>query len=111
MGVGESVGFSAASVRVQGLPCGTNEFKPRLMGRDEVSQSANIGRGQLNWTKGVITMAGVFGKDPNMKKSGGRAELDRVMAERQQKLAEAAAKFLQKKPAAPTDKSGPAVKK
>lgn len=56
-------------------------------------------------------MAGVFGKDPNMKKSGGRAELDRVMAERQQKLAEAAAKFLQKKPAAPTDKSGPAVKK
>ncbi len=56
-------------------------------------------------------MAGVFGKDPNMKKSGGRAELDRVMAERQQKLAEAAAKFLQKKPTATTAKSVPIAKK
>lgn len=45
-------------------------------------------------------MAGVFGKDPNMKKAGGRAELDRVMDERRRKLAEAAAKFLKKKPAA-----------
>ena len=45
-------------------------------------------------------MAGVFGKDPNMKKAGGRAELDRVMDERKRKLAEAAAKFLQKKPTA-----------
>ncbi len=45
-------------------------------------------------------MAGVFGKDPNMKKAGGRAELDRVMDERKRKLAEAAAKFLQKKPPA-----------
>lgn len=56
-------------------------------------------------------MAGVFGKDPNMKKSGGRAELDRVMGERQQKLAEAAAKFLKKKPVSPAEKTVPAVKK
>ena len=48
-------------------------------------------------------MAGVFGKDPNMKKAGGRAELDRVMDERKRKLAEAAAKFLQKKPTAITE--------
>ena len=44
-------------------------------------------------------MAGVFGKDPNMKKAGGQAELDRVSEERKRKLAEAAAKFLKKKPA------------
>ena len=56
-------------------------------------------------------MAGVFGKDPNMKKSGGKAELDRVMAERQQKLAEAAAKFFKKKPATAGEKAVPAVKK
>ena len=48
-------------------------------------------------------MAGVFGKDPNMKKAGGRAELDRVMDERRRKLAEAAAKFLKKKPTATTE--------
>ncbi len=56
-------------------------------------------------------MAGVFGKDPNMKKSGGQAELDRVMAERQQKRAQAAAKFLQKKPAAAAEKPATAAKK
>jgi hypothetical protein len=41
-------------------------------------------------------MAGVFGKDPNMKKNT-HAELDRVNAERKRKLAEAAVKFKQKK--------------
>ena len=41
--------------------------------------------GQLDWAKGVITIAGVFGKDPNMNKAGGRAELDRVMDERKRK--------------------------
>ena len=56
-------------------------------------------------------MAGVFGKDPNMKKSGGQAELDRVMAERQQKRAQAAAKFLQKKPVGPELKPVPVAKK
>jgi len=66
---------------------------------------------QLDWDKGVITMAGVFGKDPNMKKSGGQAELDRISDERKRKLAEAAAKFLHKKPAAPTESSVPALKK
>ncbi len=44
-------------------------------------------------------MAGVFGKDPNMKKAGGQAELDRISDERKRKLAQAAAKFLKKKPA------------
>ena len=44
-------------------------------------------------------MAGVFGKDPNMKQNTS-AELQRVNAERKRKLAEAAAKFLQKKPVA-----------
>ncbi len=39
-------------------------------------------------------MAGVFGKDPNMKKNT-HAELERVNAERKRKLAEAAAKFKQ----------------
>ena len=48
-------------------------------------------------------MAGVFGKDPNMKKACGQAELDRVSGERKRKLAEAAAKFLKKKPAATTE--------
>ncbi len=56
-------------------------------------------------------MAGVFGKDPNMKKSGGQGELDRISNERKRKLAEAAAKFLQKKPAATTDSTAPALKK
>ena len=52
-------------------------------------------------------MAGVFGKDPNMKKSN-HAELERVNLERKRKLAEAAAKFTQKKPVAPND--SPALK-
>lgn len=42
-------------------------------------------------------MAGVFGKDPNMKKNN-HAELERLNQERKRKLAEAAAKFIQKKP-------------
>ncbi len=46
-------------------------------------------------------MAGVFGKDPNMKKSN-HAELERVNLERKRKLAEAAAKFTQKKPVLPS---------
>jgi len=55
---------------------------------------------QLDWTKGNITMAGVFGKDPNMKRKGSQQELDRIMGERARNKAAAAAKFLQKKPAA-----------
>ena len=47
-------------------------------------------------------MAGVFGKDPNMKKST-HAELERLNAERNRKLAEAAAKFTTKKPVASTE--------
>lgn len=47
-------------------------------------------------------MAGVFGKDPNMKKSN-HAELERLNQERKQKLALAAQKFNQKKPV-PTPK-------
>ena len=48
-------------------------------------------------------MAGVFGKDPNMKRSGSQQELDRIMGERARKKAAAAAMFRQKKlaPAAP----------
>ncbi len=46
-------------------------------------------------------MAGVFGKDPNMKKSN-HAELERLNMERKRKLAEAAAKFTQKRPVAPS---------
>ena len=45
-------------------------------------------------------MAGVFGKDPNMKKCN-QAELERLNLERKRKLAEAALKFNQKRPAAP----------
>jgi hypothetical protein len=56
-------------------------------------------------------MAGVFGKDPNMKKFGGQAELDRISEERRRKLAEAAAKFRQKKPAATSEKTEPTPKK
>ena len=41
-------------------------------------------------------MAGVFGKDPNMKKTN-QAQLERTNAERTRKRAEAAAKFNQKK--------------
>ncbi len=41
-------------------------------------------------------MAGVFGKDPNMKKNN-HAELERVSLERKQKLAQAALKFNLKK--------------
>ena len=57
---------------------------------------------RLDWDEGVITMAGVFGKDPNMKKST-HAELERLNAERKRKLAEAAAKFTTKKPVASTE--------
>ena len=46
-------------------------------------------------------MAGVFGKDPNMKKNT-HAELERLNLERKRKLAEAAMKFTQKKPVAPS---------
>lgn len=56
-------------------------------------------------------MAGVFGKDPNMNKAGGQKELDRIMGERLRKKAEAAAKFLQKKPAASIPQVVPAPKK
>ena len=45
-------------------------------------------------------MAGVFGKDPNMKRKGSQQELDRIMGERVRSKAAAAAKFRQKKPAA-----------
>jgi hypothetical protein len=45
-------------------------------------------------------MAGVFGKDPNMKKSN-HAELERLNQERKRKLAESAARFNPKKPAPP----------
>jgi hypothetical protein len=45
-------------------------------------------------------MAGVFGKDPNMKKSN-HAELERLNLLRKQKLAEAALKFNQKKTVPP----------
>jgi len=50
-------------------------------------------------------MAGVFGKDPNMGKSN-HQELARVNQERKRKLAEAAAKFTQKKPVAPSSEPG-----
>ena len=46
-------------------------------------------------------MAGVFGKDPNMKKSN-HAELERLNLLRKQKLAEAALKFNQKKAVQPS---------
>lgn len=52
-------------------------------------------------------MAGVFGKDPNMKKNN-HAELERLNLERKRKLAEAAAKFIQKRPI--TSSSEAAVK-
>lgn len=45
-------------------------------------------------------MAGVFGKDPNMKKSN-HQELERLNQERKQKLALAAQKFTQKRVVAP----------
>jgi len=48
-------------------------------------------------------MAGVFGKDSNMKKSN-HAELERLNLERKRKLAEAAVKFTQKRPVAHTAK-------
>ena len=44
-------------------------------------------------------MAGVFGKDPNMKRKGSREELDRIMAERTRNKEAAAARFRLKKPA------------
>jgi hypothetical protein len=46
-------------------------------------------------------MAGVFGKDPNMKKSN-HAELERLNLERKQKLALAALKFNLKKAVPPS---------
>lgn len=42
-------------------------------------------------------MAGVFGKDPNMKRKGSQQELDRIMGERARNKAATAAKFRQKK--------------
>lgn len=62
--------------------------------------NASPGGGQLDWNKGNITMAGVFGKDPNMKRKGSQQELDRIMAERARNKTAAAAKFRHKKPAA-----------
>jgi len=47
-------------------------------------------------------MAGVFGKDPNMKRKGSQQELDRIMGERARNKA-AAAKFRQRKLAATAD--------
>ncbi|MEI7514373.1 MAG: hypothetical protein WCK81_03205 [Betaproteobacteria bacterium] len=47
-------------------------------------------------------MAGVFGKDPNMKKNP-RAEVERLNVERKRKLAEAAQKFNQKRALAPAN--------
>ena len=52
-------------------------------------------------------MAGVFGKDPHMKKNP-RAEVERLNVERKRKRAEAAQKFNQKKPQAPA--SAPTAK-
>jgi len=49
-------------------------------------------------------MAGVFGKDPSMKKSN-HAELERLSLERKRKLAEAAVKFIQKKPVVPNSEA------
>ena len=46
-------------------------------------------------------MAGVFGKDPNMKKTN-QEQLERTNAERKRKQAEVAAKFNSKKPARTT---------
>lgn len=46
-------------------------------------------------------MAGVFGKDPHMKKNT-RAEVERLNVERKRKLAEAAQRFNQKRPVAPS---------
>ena len=54
-------------------------------------------------------MAGVFGKDPHMKKST-HAELERQNLERKRKLAEAATKFTRKKVAA-ADSQVPAAPK
>ena len=50
-------------------------------------------------------MAGVFGKDPNMKKTN-QAQLERTNAERKRKQTEVAAKYNQKK-AAPTSGDAP----
>jgi len=53
-------------------------------------------------------MAGVFGKDPHMKKST-HQELERQNLERKRKLAEAAARFTGKKPVAPNAVASPAA--
>lgn len=44
-------------------------------------------------------MAGVFGKDPNMKRKGSKEELDRIMGERARNKEAAAAIFKRRKPA------------
>nr|WP_315849009.1 hypothetical protein [uncultured Rhodoferax sp.] len=49
-------------------------------------------------------MAGVFGKDPNMKKST-HHELERLNQERKQKLAAAVLKFTKKKPVVPSSET------
>ncbi|CAM8648720.1 hypothetical protein MCEMSEM22_01424 [Comamonadaceae bacterium] len=51
-------------------------------------------------------MAGVFGKDPNMKRKGSREELDRIMAERARNKEAAAARFKLKKPATAAPQKG-----
>ena len=47
-------------------------------------------------------MAGVFGKDPHMKKNP-RTEVERLNLERKRKLSEAAQKFNQKRVLAPAN--------
>jgi hypothetical protein len=54
----------------------------------------------LDWLKGVLTMAGAFGEDSNMKKNN-RAEPGRVNLERKRKLVEGVVKFNQKKAVVP----------
>jgi hypothetical protein len=56
-------------------------------------------------------MAGVFGKDPHMKKSGGQEELTRISEERKRKQAEAATRFRLKKPVASVNSAAPVLKK
>ncbi|WP_296507863.1 hypothetical protein [Rhodoferax sp.] len=53
-------------------------------------------------------MAGVFGKDPNMKRKGSKEELDRIMGERARNKEAAAAIFKRKKPAAAPQSKEPA---
>lgn len=51
-------------------------------------------------------MAGVFGKDPNMKKTN-QAQLERTNAERKRKQAEVVARFNQKKAAPSSGEATP----